>query len=146
MWREFMSGGFAFARKVFLLAGIYGLVMLLPQYFMEDALNRRFPPALTHPEDFYGFIGVAVAWQCAFLVIARDVSRFRFFMLPAILEKLSFGIATLALYARGRVVDAVLYAGTMDLLFAIMFFLAFLSCRPVEHSGRSSDYSNDISN
>jgi hypothetical protein len=32
---------------------------------------------------------VALAWQVAFLIIARDVQRYRLFMLPAILEKLS---------------------------------------------------------
>ncbi len=131
-----MSGGFAFARRVFLLAGIYGLVMLLPQYFLENILSRRFPPALTHPENFYGFIGVAIAWQCAFLLIARDVNRFRLFMLPAIFGKLSFGIATLVLYAQGRVAPVVSCAGAMDLFFAVLFVLAFWSSRPV--AGRTT--------
>jgi len=30
---------------------------------MEDALSRNFPPPLRHPEQFYGFIGVAIASQ-----------------------------------------------------------------------------------
>ena len=85
-----MNGSKAFARRVFLGAGIYGLIVLLPQYFMEGRFSRDFPPALTHPEHFYGFLGVAVAWQCAFLLIARDVERFRPFMLPAMVEKVSF--------------------------------------------------------
>src|SRR5262245_30026543 len=98
---------YTFARRVFLVAGIYGLLALLPQYFMEDALSRHFPPPFTHPEQFYGFIGVAVAWQWAFLFIAHDVRRFRLFMLPAILEKVSFGAATVVLYSQGRVPVAV---------------------------------------
>ena len=105
-----------FARRVFSVAGVYGLVTLVPQYFMESALNRHFPPPLTHPELFYGFIGVAIAWQCAFLLIARDPQRFRLFMLPAVLEKLSFGAATLALCAQGRVGWVVVCAGSIDLI------------------------------
>ena len=42
-----------FARRVFLLAGIYGLFVLLPQYFLEDRTGRDYPPPITHP-DFYG--------------------------------------------------------------------------------------------
>src|SRR5690242_12179175 len=103
----------AFARRIFLIAGIYGLVVLLPQYFMEEAVSRRFPPPITHPEDFYGFIGIAIAWQFAFLTIARDVQRFRLFMLPAVLEKLSFGLAALALYAQGRIPALVAGAGSI---------------------------------
>jgi hypothetical protein len=121
-----------FASRVFLVAGIYGLVALLPQYFMEDALSRNFPPALTHPEHFYGFIGVAIAWQWAFLLIARDVSRFRLFMLPATLEKLSFGAATLILYAQTRVALLVACAGTIDLVLAAFFILAFRASRSLE--------------
>jgi len=45
--------------------------------------------------------GVAIAWQFAFCIITQDVQRLRNFMLPAVLEKLSFGAATLVLYARG---------------------------------------------
>ena len=50
-----------FARVVYFIAGIYGLLVLLPQYFLEEKTGRDFPPAITHPEFFYGFIAVAVA-------------------------------------------------------------------------------------
>jgi hypothetical protein len=60
-----------FAKRVFFRAGVYGLIVLVPLYFLEDRLGRIFPPPLTHPEDFYGFIGVALAWQLAFLTISR---------------------------------------------------------------------------
>src|SRR6476659_5533437 len=92
-----------FAKRIFQIAGIYGLIALLPQYFMEHQLGQQFPPPITHPEQFYGFIGVAVAWQFAFLLIARDVDRYRLIMLPAIVEKISFGAAVLVLFAQGRV-------------------------------------------
>ena len=36
---------------------------------------------------YYGFVGVTLAWQVAFLVIASDPVRYRTFMLTAMLEK-----------------------------------------------------------
>jgi hypothetical protein len=86
-----------FARRLFLIAGIYGLVVLTPQYLLEGRIGRDYPPAITHPEYFYGFVGLGVAWQLAFLVIARDPSRFRPMMVPAVVEKLTFGGATIGL-------------------------------------------------
>ena len=127
-----MQARHTLARRVFLTAGIYGLVVLLPQYFMEGTLGRNFPPSLTHPENFYGFIGIGLAWQFAFLLIARDVQRFRLFMLPAVLEKLSFGIAVLVLYGQGRIPPLVACAGSIDLLFAAFFAQAFRSTSRVE--------------
>lgn len=53
--------------------GIYALVLLLPQYFLETRIGVDSPPAASaHPEFFYGFIGVAVAFQIVFLIISRD--------------------------------------------------------------------------
>ena len=90
-----------FARRVFQVAAIYGLLVLVPQYFLEGKTGRDFPPAITHPEYFYGFIGVAVAWQLAFLVIARDPVRYRPLMPVAVVEKLAFGVPAILLYATG---------------------------------------------
>ncbi len=127
-----MESRLKFSKWVFLGAGIYGVLVLLPQYFMEERLGRDFPPPLNHPEHFYGFIGVALAWQVAFLVIASDVRRYRAFMLPAVLEKLSFGAAALVLYAQGRVTSMVAGAGIMDLVLMVLFVLAFRACREEE--------------
>jgi len=110
-----------FAKRVFLIAGIYGILVLLPQYFMEGKVGRDFPPPITHPEHFYGFIGVALAWQVLFIVMARDPVRYRGAMLPAILEKLAFGLAAVVLYAQGRLALPVLGAGIIDLIFAGLF-------------------------
>ena len=114
-----------FARRVFLVAGIYEVVLLLPQYLLEARLNHDFPPPLTHPEHFYGFIGVALAWQVAFLLIASDVSRYRVIMLPAVLEKLAFGGATVVLFLQGRAAGVVLGFGVVDLFLAVCFLAAF---------------------
>ncbi|MGE0464277.1 MAG: hypothetical protein AB7Q16_23150 [Vicinamibacterales bacterium] len=124
-----MTSSHTFARRAFRWAGIYGLIVLLPQYFMEGQIGRDFPPAITHPEHFYGFIGVAVAWQFAFLTIARDPVRFRPLMLPAILEKLSFGIAAIVLFAMGRIPLLVLAPALVDLGLATAFAVAYRSTR-----------------
>jgi hypothetical protein len=114
-----------FARIVFNAAGIYGVLVLLPQYFMEERIGRDFPPPINHPEHFYGFIGVALAWQILFFVIARDPVRLRPAMWPAILEKLSFGIAAIVLFAQGRIAPPLLGAGLLDLILAALFFAAW---------------------
>lgn len=114
-----------FARRVFFWAGIYGLVVLVPQYFLEARLARDVPPPLTHPEYFYGFLGVAIAWQVLFLLLSREPVRYRLMMLPAILEKVSFGIAAWVLYAEGRVAATLLGPASIDLGLALLFCLAW---------------------
>ena len=114
------------ARWVFRAAGIIGLLMLLPHYFLFEKIGRDYPPAITHPEFFYGFVGVAVAWQFAFLVIARDPARYRLLMIPAVLEKLSFGIAALVLFAQQRIPGPALAGGLLDLVWAALFLVAYL--------------------
>ena len=114
-----------FARRVFQWAGVYGLIVLLPQYFLEAKVGRDYPPPITHPENFYGFIGVALAWQVAFLLIARDPTRYRLLMIPSALEKFAFGVATILLFSAGRVPGMVVAFGTIDLLLGILFLVAF---------------------
>ena len=122
-----MDLGPRFARRVFLLAGIYGIVVLLPQYFVEWGLDL--PAPIAQPEHFYGFIGVALSWQFVFLLIARDVERYRPLMLMGVLEKLSFSLAVVMLYAADRVSAGVLGAGAVDLALGALFVLAFVSSR-----------------
>ncbi|QDF98060.1 hypothetical protein CJ010_16720 [Azoarcus sp. DD4] len=125
-----MSTEHRFARRVFTLAGIYGLLVLLPQYFMEERLGIDYPPPVTHPEHFYGFIGVALAWQFAFLLIARDPQRYRLFMLPAVLEKLSFAVPVFVLFAQERVTGPLVGFAALDVVLGALFLLAFRQCRP----------------
>lgn len=117
--------GVTFARRVFTGAGIYGLLVLTPQYFLEGRVGRDFPPPITHPEHFYGFIGVALAWQVVFLLVARDPLRYRLMMVPSLLEKLAFGVAAVVLYLEGRLAVPVLGAGVVDLVLGVLFAVAF---------------------
>ena len=91
-----------FARWLFAVCGVYGIVALAPLYFMETKLGKDYPPAITHAEFFYGCIGVALAWQVAFFVICVDPRRFRPMMLVGVLEKLGYGVPAVVLYLQGR--------------------------------------------
>jgi hypothetical protein len=115
-----------FARWVYLIAGIYGLIILMPQYFLERSTSANYPPPIAHPEYYYGFIGVAVAWQVAFLTIARDPIRFRPLMIPAVLEKILFAVAVFALYANGRVATPMTLAAAIDLTLGVLFSIAYI--------------------
>lgn len=114
-----------FSRTVFGIAGIYGIITLAPLYALEAWMNQAFPPPIAHPEHFYGFVGVALAWQLVFLLIARDPVRYRPVMLAAIVEKLSFGIAAWMLFFGGRLAIVSLGPASIDLALAALFFMAF---------------------
>jgi hypothetical protein len=105
-----------FASRVFLLAGIYGILVLAPQYLAESGIGMAPPEPIRTPEHFYGFIGLALVWQFVFLLISRDVARYRPLMLIAVLEKAAFGIPVLLLWMRGRVAASVLSFGLIDLV------------------------------
>ena len=113
------------ASRVFLIAGIYGLIVLLPLYFLEEKTGRDYPPPITHPEYYYGFIGVTIAWQILLLIISRDPIRYRPIMIPPMLAKSSFVIAVTILFLQGRVSSATLGASMIDLLLVILFLVAY---------------------
>ncbi len=115
-----------FAKYVFYIAGIYGIIALTPQYFLEAKNNLDFPPAITHPEYFYGFIGVALAFQFVFLIIGRDPVRYRPLMIPSVIEKFSFVIALAALYLQDRIAPMLLGFGFIDLVLGIFFIISFI--------------------
>jgi hypothetical protein len=115
-----------FAKRLFWIAGIYGLLVLAPQYFLEAKTGRDFPPAITHPEYYYGFIGVALAWQVLFLIIARDPVRYRAVMIAAVLEKATFGVASVVLYLMQRVSTVMLCFGIVDLILGALFAIAYV--------------------
>jgi len=119
------SHGMKFAKRLFFIAAIYGVVGLVPQYFMEAKNGSDYPPAINHPEYYYGFIGVALAWQVLFFLIARDPVRYRLAMLPGALEKIGFGGAAVALYMQGRLATLMLGFGCVDLVLAVLFLIAF---------------------
>jgi hypothetical protein len=126
-----------FARVVFLVAGVWGLAVLTPLYFLVDVTGRRYAAPMDYPQFFYGFLSVAMAWQLAFLVIGSSPARFRPLMIPGILEKLGHVAGVAVLYGQGRlsVVDAT--AAAPDLLLGVLFVMAFVMT-PTSDLTRSS--------
>jgi len=115
-----------FAKWVFLLSGIYGILVLIPFYFLENKIGMDQPPAITHPEYFYGFIGVGLAWQVAFLIISRDPKKYRILMIPSMLEKFSFSGAVLVLLLGHRIDPSFVLSGSIDFTMGILFLVSFL--------------------
>src|SRR5262245_58772505 len=105
-----------FARCVYGIAGVYGVLVIAPLYFLESQIGAQDPPAITHPEYFYGFIAITLAWQLAFLLIARQPDRFRPMMIPSILEKTIYGVAVVMLFAQERVSGTMLGFSCVDML------------------------------
>lgn len=118
-----------FAKIVFLVAGIYGSLILAPLYFMESTIDRQAPPAITHPEYFYGFLGAGLAWQVLFLVLSTDPVRYRTMILPCVLEKVSWGIALIVLLSLGRLPLSSFAIGSVDWIFAFLFLAAYFKTK-----------------
>ena len=120
------------AKRVFAIAGVYGIIVLLPLFAGPARFVQDYPPPLTHPVFYYGFAGTALAWQVAFLIIARHPLRYRPLMIPSILEKLIFGIATVALYLSGDTNQAFFLGAIVDLILGAFFLLSWLRTAPAK--------------
>jgi hypothetical protein len=116
-----------FAKWVFRLAGIIGALMVIPAYFLEQQFGVDYPPPPNHPELYYGFFGVTLAWQFMFLMIGADPIRFRPAMLAAMLEKASFAVAIPILYLLGRVNGAWAGFAAMDATWLALFMIAYIA-------------------
>jgi hypothetical protein len=115
-----------FAQRVFFVAGIYGVLVLSPQFFNEGWIARHDPPAITHPEHFYGFTATAWAFQVLFLLMSRDPVRYRPLMPVAMLEKFGFAAVAAVLFALGRVSALVFGFGMLDLVLGVLFVAAYV--------------------
>ncbi len=114
-----------FAKIVFWIAAIWGFLVITPLYFLFNVISEKDPPAITHPGFYYGFVGLALAWQLAFLVIALDPVRLRPMMLPSIVEKFSYGIAVIVLVMQGRMHRSDLTFAATDILLGLLFIAAY---------------------
>ncbi|WP_218135096.1 hypothetical protein [Parasphingopyxis algicola] len=115
-----------FARWIFGIAAVWGIAVIAPLYFLESSISDNAPPAITHPEYYYGFVGVVLATQFLYALIATDPVLYRPAMLIGIFSKLSFFGACTLLYFAGRVEAPVAAAAAPDLLFALLFGWAWL--------------------
>jgi hypothetical protein len=113
-----------FARIVFTTAGVWGILILTPLYFMYDSIGRQYPPPITHPDFYYGFLAITVAWQVGFLMIGREPVRLRAMMIPAILEKFLYVITLAVLYTQGRAAMGQVLPGVPDVILGCLFVAA----------------------
>jgi hypothetical protein len=118
-----------FAKIVFWVASIWGVLVIAPLFFMFNLIGRQDPPPITHPGFYYGFATAALAWQIAFFVIASDPVRFRPLIIPSMVEKFGYGIAVVALVLEHRMRLQDLAFGSVDLLFGVLFIVAFFKTR-----------------
>jgi len=118
-----------FAKIVFYAAGIWGILVLTPLYFLFDRIGRQDPPPITHPGFYYGFVGAGLAWQIAFLIIATYPARFRPLMIACMVEKFSYAASLTVLYLQRRLHPTDLTFGAVDFLFGLLFLAAFLKTK-----------------
>lgn len=115
-----------FASRVFHAAWVWGLVSLVPMYFLEPAIAAASRAPVSPPEYYYGFIGTALAFQAVFFAVAREPARLRPAMPACIAEKLAFAVAALVLVALGRSGTGLVPFALVDLAFATLFTMSLL--------------------
>lgn len=118
-----------FARVVFTGAGVWGIVVLTPLYWLVDVTGRAYRPPADYPHFFYGFLSVAMAWQIAFLVIGSNPARFRPLMIACVVEKLGYVATVGFLYGGGHISTADATTALPDSLIGILFLVAFATMR-----------------
>lgn len=118
-----------FTKIVYGIAAAYGFISLLPLYFLIGRVGHDAPPPITHPEFYYGFLGVTLLWQIVFVLIARDPHRYRPIMPLAILEKFIYSVPVLMLFLTGRVHSNIVRSSFADPIFGILFIMAYFRMR-----------------
>ena len=122
-----------FAKIVFWIAAIWGVLVLTPLFFLFDVIGRQDPPPITHPGFYYGFATLGLAWQIVFFFIALDPIRHRPLMLPSIFEKFSYVTAVVTLVLQHRMHPSDLTFAATEGLLGVLFVIAYFktSSRPV---------------
>jgi hypothetical protein len=115
----------SFAKWTFTLAPIYGVLALLPLYFLEEQTGRTDPPPITHPEFYYGFVGVALAWQVGYFLCGRDPVRFRPFMLVCALAKGSWLLTATTLFLQHRCSATIFGSSLVDGFLGVFFVVSY---------------------
>lgn len=110
-----------FARRLFRAAAIYGVIVVLPLYFV----------VIPHPYrlNLVGFTGVTLVFQGVFWIIGRDPLRFLPLIGLSVFEKLAFGLPALAFWSRGHADAVTAVFGGTDLALGTLFALAYVRLR-----------------
>jgi len=106
------------ATWIFRIAGVWGLIAVTPLFFADTA-------TLAAPVPYYGFAGLALAFQLLFLLVSTDPVRYRPVMLVCVFEKLA-ALPFIFLYVAGRGEAPFFYGGLIDQVLAVAFLTAYL--------------------
>jgi hypothetical protein len=123
-----------FTRIVYWIAAAYGFVSLVPLYFLLEKVGRDAPPPITHPEFYYGFLGVTFLWQVIFVMIARNPLAYRSLIPITILEKFVYTVPVVLLYFSGSVHASIMRSSLVDPVFGILFLIAYVRTRSAEQA------------
>lgn len=113
-----------FAKWVFRASFVWGVAVVAPLYFMEGYYAARYGGG--QPLWYYGFAGVTLAWQFAYLLCGLDPPRYRPLMPIAMAAKLSFAVAAAVLWQAGRIPLQLWQITVLDLLWVALFLAAWL--------------------
>jgi hypothetical protein len=109
------------AKWIFLIAGIFGLMCMIPLVFAEKMMGVK------QPEFYYGFVFLDICWQILYIFVSSNPIRHRLMMIPAFLAKGSGTIALTWLYLQGRVSGQWIAIGAVDGVFAVLFLVAYFA-------------------
>jgi len=123
-----------FTRIVYGIAAVYGFISLLPLYFLLEKVGRDAPPPITHPEFYYGFLGVAFLWQLVFVMMAKNPVQYRSLIPITILEKFVYTVPVILLYSADRVHASIMRSSLVDPIFGILFIIAYFRTGATEYS------------
>jgi hypothetical protein len=115
-----------FAKRIYRVAGIAGLFLVVPAYFLEGWTATINPPAVEHAEFYYGFVSVVMVWQLVYILIGTDPLRFRPVMLLAAAAKGSFVATLLTLFSLGRIQPLWFGFAAFDGTFTLLFLLGYI--------------------
>jgi len=121
-----------FARRVFLTAGVYGVLIIAPQFFL--ATNNP------QPELYYGFLGAVLSWNLAYLVVAADPARYRPIMLLGSLGKTIFAASAAVLWLQGRVPTFLLAFAAIDLVIVALYMESWRRTAPAPAPSTPPDH------
>jgi hypothetical protein len=121
-----------FARIVVVAAGVWGIVILTPLYFLFDAIGRLNSSPINYPQGYYGFLAITMAWQFAFLVIGSNPARYRLMMIPSMVEKFGYVLTMGVLYIQGRIGVTDVLVISPDCLWGVLFTTAFANISALE--------------
>ena len=113
-----------FASRLYRIAAIYGVIVLLPLYFAPLPDPYRL--------NLIGFAGAALVFQGMFWIIARDPLRFLPLVRLSVFEKLCFGVPAIAFWLRGQGDGVTATFGAIDLILAVLFLTTWLRLRRLD--------------